>query len=315
MWARPNSLTLNDSLPVATTATPSAQLATPTGVRADAGNREITVYWNKVANAGGHTITWSPPHGGGTFNAGPNDIGYVITGLRNRTEYTITVKATTASAAYRDSADSAPATATPQAGPLATPTMVTANAAGSGEIAVSWQAVTFAEGYTLTWTPPDAGGSASVAGTATGHTITGLTNGTTYSVTVRATSTSVDYADSAESAPATATPQIPRLPAPGNVRLSGHRYADRNDPGKCFPCIDVSWNPVPGADGYRIDWRRTSGTADSGSQNVSDGTAGGAVLSGIGGTAIFAIRVTALSTGNDFRDSPASAERSITYSG
>ena len=118
------------------------------------------------------------------------------------------------------------------------------------------------------------------------YTIPGLTNGTGYSFTVKATSTSPDYADSAVSAAAGATPQAPRLPVPGNVRLSGHRYADRNDPGKCFPCIDVSWNPVAGA-----------------------------VLSGIPGTAIYAIKVTALSTGNDFRDSPASGERSITYSG
>ena len=307
VWARSSIPTRDDSLPVATTATPAAALATPGGVRADAGNREITVYWNKVANAGAYTITWTPPHGGGTYNAGANDVAYVIAGLRNRTEYTITVKATPASAAYRDSAG-ATATATPQAGPLPTPTSVTATAGpGSGEVTVNWGAVPNAQGYTITWQPPDAGGTANV-GAVTQHTISGLTNGTTYSFTVKATSTSLDYADSADSAAAGATPVAPRLPVPGNLQVSWPPYSQNN----AF-LINVSWTPVAGADGYRVDWRRTI-SPTSGTVTVSDGTASSVQVT-LPGTSIYAVKVTATSTGTDFRDSPASAENQFHYDG
>ena len=305
LWATPNTRTLNDSIPVATTATPSIALATPT-IQADARNREIQVIWNRVANAGGYTVTWSPPHAGGTVNLGADALGYTITGLRNRTEYTFTVKATPATAAYRDSAG-ATVTATPQAGPLATPTSVTATAGpGSGEVTVSWDAVLHAQGYTITWQPPDAGGTANV-GAVTQHTISGLTNTRTYSFTVKATSTSQDHGDSAESAAAGATPVAPRLPVPGNVQVSG---VPLNAPGggvhPDYPGLYVSWTAVAGADGYRINWHRP-GFGNHGSGQVNDGAATTYTAS-IAGTGTWAARVTALSTGTDFRDSLSSAE-------
>jgi len=164
--------------------------STPAAPTAVAGSGQATVTFVAPAANGspitGYTVT-SIPDGGTDTNAGTTALTHTITGLVNGTSYTFTVKAT--NGVGTSTASPASNAVTPVSAPskVGTPTAT----AGYQQATVTFTAPasnggSSITGYTVTSSP--AGGVDSDAGgTSLSHTMTGLTNGTSYTFTVTAT--------------------------------------------------------------------------------------------------------------------------------
>ncbi|WP_406832193.1 DUF4082 domain-containing protein [Pedococcus sp. KACC 23699] len=171
----------------------------PSAVTAAAGGSSASVSWTAPTNGGsaitGYTVT---PYVGAvaqaavTVSGAPPATTTTVTGLTNGTSYTFTVAATNAVGTGPQSPASNAVTPSGTAAPDA-PTNVAATA-GDASASVSWavpsnggSAIT---GYTVT---PYVGAVAQAAVTVTGNppvttaTVSGLTNGTSYTFTVAAT--------------------------------------------------------------------------------------------------------------------------------
>ncbi|WP_380161795.1 beta strand repeat-containing protein [Kineococcus sp. R86509] len=159
-------------------ATPvAAALPTPAGVSATGSDGAATVTWTAVTDP--RVDHYQACSSSGTCSdVAKGTTSATFPGLTNGTSYAFTVYSV--DTAGNRSPVSAPATATPRAAALPAPTGVTA-AAGDSSAAVSWNPVNGATGYEVT---TDAGTTVSVTGPAA--TLTGLTNGRTYRITVRA---------------------------------------------------------------------------------------------------------------------------------
>jgi Fibronectin type III domain len=168
-------------------AAPSA----PTNAVAVAGNATASLTWSAPSSNGsaitGYTVACIPacPVAGGLSVAGTST---TVTGLTNGTTYTFTVTATNGRGT---SAPSAPSNAVTPAAVPGAPTSVTATA-GSGSATVRWTAPTDTGGSTITGyvVTPYVGTVAQTptrVGNVTSTTVSGLTNGTTYTFTVAAT--------------------------------------------------------------------------------------------------------------------------------
>jgi alpha-tubulin suppressor-like RCC1 family protein len=165
----------------------------PTTVTAVAGDGEVAVSWDASAIDGGsaidlYTVT-SDPDGQSCTTTGA--LTCTVTGLTNGTSYTFAVTAANTEGLSGLSVASAAVVPLTVGGPVAgipgSPTGVTA-VVGDGEVVVSWDepfrdggaAVT---GYTVTSTP---GAKTCTSTFALPCTVTGLTNGTSYTFTVTA---------------------------------------------------------------------------------------------------------------------------------
>jgi titin len=161
----------------------------PTGVSAVAGNASATVAWSAPASDGGrsitgYTVTASP--GGATSTVSGTTTSATVSGLTNGTTYTFSVVATNAIGPGVPSAQSN--AVTPKGAPGA-PASVTA-VAGDRSATVAWSPPASNGGsaitaYTVTASP--GGQTATVKAPALTKVIGGLTNGTTYTFTVKAT--------------------------------------------------------------------------------------------------------------------------------
>ena len=163
-------------------ATPITVPGAPTIGTATAGIAQISVTFTApVSNGGSAIINYTATCGGISASNGTSPV--VVTGLTNGTAYTCTVKAN--NAAGSSVASSASNSVTPATVPDA-PTIGTASA-GNTVATISFTAPAFNGGsaitsYTATCTPNGSG-----TNTASPIVITGLTNTTTYTCSVRAT--------------------------------------------------------------------------------------------------------------------------------
>ena len=174
----------------------------PTGATAVAGDRRLTASWVEPTSNGGaaisrYTATAAP--GGASCTATYPTRTCAITGLANGTAYTVTVTATNAAGTSTASSPSAAVTPFVPGVPGA-PTGVLARAR-NGALGVEWTAPAADGGSAITgYTATAAPGGASCTAATTACVITGLANGTPYTVTVRATNAIGTGAASAPSA-------------------------------------------------------------------------------------------------------------------
>ncbi len=181
------------SAPSSPPTVPTAVASKPLSVTGVPGNGQATVSWLAPGSTGGtpitgYTVTAST---GGTPIATCTTSGAltcVVTGLTNGVAYTFTVVATNNNGPSPASDPSAPVvpSTTPDA-----PTITSATA-GNGQITVAWTAPSFNGGSAVTGyraTAYDSGLNVISTCTTSGAltcVITGLTNGTTYTVSVQA---------------------------------------------------------------------------------------------------------------------------------
>jgi titin len=220
----------------------------PTGASAGPGNGSIDVSWTAPAGTGGspitsYTVTVSP--GGATTSCSASPCS--VTGLSNGTAYTATVYATNAVGDSVASSPSAPVTPATVPG---SPTSFTTQPGNGSAV--------------LVFDPPADNGSAiigyqysidggttwpalSVSGmTPLTATITGLTNGTSYGIEVRAVN---GVGDGAVAGPLSTIPvTVPGAPtavsaAPGNGSISVSWTAPAGDGGSPISSYTVTVSP------------------------------------------------------------------------
>jgi len=177
------------------TVTPSTVPDAPIALTAVPGDGQVALSWTAPTYDGSNAITgYAIIVDGSTkpINTPTTATTFTVTGLTNGTSYTFQVAAINANGS---GGGSDPATATPSTVPGA-PTSLTATA-GNGQVALSWTAPSDNGGSAITgYTVTINGTPTPIVGTATTYTVTGLTNGTTYTFVVAATNTNGTGANS-----------------------------------------------------------------------------------------------------------------------
>ena len=206
-------------------ATPVALPLAPSNLSATAGDSEITLNWSDPGNAtiSGYELSTD---GGTSFSAiSGSDAGttsHSVTGLSNGTSYSFALRAVNISG----SGASATLSATPVPAPAA-PSDLSATTGASGEIILSWSDPDNAtiSGYELSIEGGFSEGSGFGEGSSTftaisgsdasttSHSVTGLSNGTSYSFSLRA----VNSAGKGASSTLSATPMLPVPLAPSDL--------------------------------------------------------------------------------------------------
>jgi fibronectin type 3 domain-containing protein len=199
--------------------------AAPTNLVATPGNATVTLTWSASAGATSYKV-----YRGATLIATQAGTSYVDSAVTNGTTYSYTV------VAYRlnspASAASSPATATPVAPPLSSPTGLSATP-GDSKVTLAWGSVSGATSYQVL-----RGGSLLATTATPTYVDTAVTNGTTYSYTVIALGAG---APSAPTAAVTATPAAAVAGAPtGLSGVAGDKIAT------------LTWTAVPSATSYRL---------------------------------------------------------------
>ncbi len=211
----------------------------PAAPHATAGRESATVTWTAPTDGGrpitSYTVTATPQGTTCTWTGGP--LACTLTGIHNGTAHTFTVRAHNTAGTGPTSPPSNPVV---PVAPPSEPNMVRATA-GSGSALVSWWLATFAGGTVDTYVVTSSEGgktcTAPMGQNPMSCTVTGLTNGASYTFTVRA------FNSSGYGPPS--TPSDPVTPVLGG------------DPGKPGTPVaspvnggaDVSWTaPTSGGD-------------------------------------------------------------------
>ncbi len=271
----------------------------PSGVTATPAVESLAVSWTAGTNANGYKVQWKSGSQGydaatrqATVSSGTS---YTITSLTGGTEYTIRVISTRTNAP--DSAASSEETGIPQQPPPGVPSNVRAAPAGLTSLTVSWDAVTGASGYKVQWKSGaqvyDTSARQETA-TGTSHVITGLTQGTEY--TVRVITTNTNAPDSAASAEATGTPT---LPPPAQVTVAPAADSPTDS-------LAVSWSAVADASGYKVQWKSGSEEYDPAEREAEVTTGTSHVITGLDTGTTYTVRV--ISTHSTEPDSQPSSE-------
>lgn len=246
------------------TTTPNTVLApgAPSGVAATAGDGTVALTWNAVSGAVNYNVYYSIQSGGekaGTKLSAGSVTTCTVSGLKDGTTYYFVVTATNSTG---ESQVSAEISATPVAPAPAAPTGLSATA-GSGQVALTWTAVSSATSYNVyysTATGVTTAKGTKVAGiTNAAYTVTGLTNGTPYFFIVTAVNTGGESPASAQASATPITPAAvsvsltPGTPASGTVPFGSTDSLTFQFPGNAVSSpatvglspVDQSALPVP----------------------------------------------------------------------
>ncbi len=267
----------------------------PTGVTATPGNGSASVAWTAPSANGSpitaYTVTaadaTTPANGGQTVTGTANPV--TLTGLTNGDSYTFTVTATNARGTGVPSVPSPSTVPTTVPG---APTGVTATP-GNGSASVAWTAPS-ANGspitaYTVTAadaTTPANGGQ-TVTGTANPVTLTGLTNGDSYTFTVTATNRVGTGAASTPSPPVS----LPTVPdAPSGVLATAD---PANDPGTLQVYFFAGYNEGSPVTGYTATVTDLSNAGDPTNGDTVSGSASPITVRGLTLGDLYSFTVTA----------------------
>ena len=209
-----------------TSATPQIPApSAPASLSATASNNKVTLSWASAATATSYKV-----YRDGTLLASPSATSYVDSTAVNGTAYSYTVSAVNEGG---ESGQSSSASATPQVTAPGVPTGFIATP-GSTQVSLSWSATSGASSYKIY-----RAGVFIATQSATTYTDTGLSNGTAYSYTVKASNAG---GDSAASSSVSATPQVPApSSAPANVQATAGNAS-----------VSLSWAAVSGATSYKV---------------------------------------------------------------
>ena len=242
--------------------TPATEPDAPTGLSATVSDQEVDLIWRAPASNGGAPILryeYELDFSGTWTSTGGTASSYTVTGLTNGQFYTFRVRAVNrVGAGLASSSQSATPTSTvvaPDApfGLSATP--------GNRQVMLSW--VQPSGGAALTHYEYEQDGSVtwtSTGGTAPSHTVTGLTNGQSYTFRVRAVNSAGQSAasNSRSATPTTTEPEAPESLrfTPGDQQVTLRWRAPTNDGGE--PILRYEYDQ----DGSGT-WISTDGTATS----------------------------------------------------
>ena len=272
-------------------ATPVAAGSVPAGPAqpaVTAADGSLTVSWSAPSDGGsaitGYDVWYGPQGGTGQYWAeGTTATSTTITGLTNGTSYGVFVRAknSVGAGAWSDGVWATPTSGASVPDKPARPSVV----AGDGSLAVSWSPPANGgseiTGYEIWYRPSTSSSYTTLNTTATSITISGLTNGTGYTVFVRAQNAegSGEWSDAVSGTPMSGTS------VPGKPALPSVAAGDRS--------LTVSWSPPAeggsAITGYEV-WYSPNGSNRSWTHRT---TATGATISNLTNGTSYAVHVRA----------------------
>ncbi len=227
-------------------ATPTAPVApppTPAGLKAAAGNAQVSLTWNASAGATSYQVKRSTSSGAETQISAPTSATFTDTVLTNGTKYFYEVSAANSSG---ESADSSEVNATPVLPGPAIP-MNLAATAGNAQVSLTWSASTGATSYHLKRSTTSGSETQIAAPTSASFTDAGVTDGTKYFYVVSAVNSSAESANSNEVSATPAAPATAPATPTGLAATGGNAE------------VSLTWNASTGATSYHVKRATTAG--------------------------------------------------------
>jgi hypothetical protein len=264
VWVKAKNSVGTSGFSPAASGTPQAAVTAPAAPATPAvssADRQLTISWAAVAQATAYEVWYGTADSAENAQKSGEDVSAAtatITNLTNGTTYYVWVKAknSAGTSSFSPAASGTPQAAVTAPDAPAAPVVT----AGDGQLTISWTAVEGAVAYEVWHGTADSAGNAQKSGedeTAAAKTITGLDNGTTYYVWVKAKNSA---GTSGFSPAASGTPQAavtaPDAPA-APVVTAGNRQ------------LAISWTAVEGAAAYEV-WYGTTDNAESAQKSGND---------------------------------------------
>ena len=265
VWIKAKNVVGTSGFSSSANAVPSAFAVlpeTPALPMVTVGSREVTVNWSPIEGALFYEV-WTGATNNSAYaeKCGADIFGasVTLTGLNNGTTYYIWVKAKNnigvSGFSPRASGTPSASAATPP-DPQSAPTVT----AGSGQLAISWQAVEGAASYEVWAGTANNSATATKRGndvSSTSTAITGLSNGTTYYIWIKAKNS---VGTSGFSPMASGTPQ--------EINIGG-KIPTAPTAGIGNGQISITWTAMEGATAYEV-WLGTTNNSASAAKNGND---------------------------------------------